>query len=90
MTKSIYRPEYEVFLEILKRKRQSTGLTQVDCSNAIGRPQSFMSDVERGTRRLDIVQTHDLCKILGCSLLDIVREFEEKIQEGNKNDTGRL
>ncbi|WP_105750905.1 helix-turn-helix domain-containing protein [Pseudomonas aeruginosa] len=83
MTKAIYRPEYEVFLEILKRRRLAAGLTQVQCSQALGRPQSFISDVERGSRRLDIIQLRDLCQVIGIDLTTLVLELEEALRGGD-------
>jgi len=80
MTKAIYRPEYEIFLGILKRRRIEAGMTQVECSKALGRPQSFMSDVERGSRRLDIIQLRDLCHVLGFDLPTLILEFENALQ----------
>ncbi|MFV3411224.1 helix-turn-helix domain-containing protein [Pseudomonas sp. NY15436] len=80
MTKAIYREEYAVFLTVLKQRRQDAGLTQEECSRALGRPQSFMSDVERGVRRLDIIQIRDLCKVMGCDLTDLITEFECKLR----------
>ncbi|MCQ4313899.1 helix-turn-helix domain-containing protein [Pseudomonas stutzeri] len=79
MTKAIYRPEYEVFLQQLKRLRTKSGLTQAQCSAALGRPQSFMSDVERGVRRLDIVQLRDLCFVLGTDLSSFSRAYEQAL-----------
>ncbi|AUG44130.1 transcriptional regulator [Pseudomonas chlororaphis] len=76
MPKAIYRPEHDIFLAILKARRIESGMTQTDCSQALGRPQSFMSDVERGVRRLDIIQIRDLCGILGCGFVDVIQEFE--------------
>jgi transcriptional regulator with XRE-family HTH domain len=76
MPKTIYRPEHAVLLSLLKKHRKAAGLTQVQCSKALERPQSFMSDVESGTRRLDIVQLRDLCKVLGVGLAELVEEFE--------------
>lgn len=55
-------------------------MTQVQCSKALNRPQSFMSDVESGTRRLDIVQLRDLCAVLGISLMELVQELETAIK----------
>lgn len=81
MPKAIYRPEHDVFLAILKARRIDSGITQADCSHALGRPQSFMSDVERGIRRLDIIQIRDLCKVLGCGLVDVIQEFEEELNK---------
>jgi hypothetical protein len=40
-----------------------------------------MSDVESGTRRLDIVQLRDLCKVLGICLQDLIVEFEKSLPE---------
>ncbi|AIL60403.1 helix-turn-helix domain-containing protein [Pseudomonas alkylphenolica] len=81
MPKTIYRSEHTVLLNLLRKHRKAAGLTQVDCSKALSRPQSFMSDVENGTRRLDIVQLRDLCKVLGISLIELVQELEKGILE---------
>jgi transcriptional regulator with XRE-family HTH domain len=82
MTKAIYRREHEIFLKLLKRIRVESGLTQAQCSAALGRPQSFMSDVERGVRRLDTVQLHDLCLVLGTDLTSFSTAFEQALSEG--------
>lgn len=76
MSKTIYRREYDVLLTLIKRHRKNSGLTQVACSRALGRPQSFMSDVETGSRRLDIVQLRDLCKVMGIDFQVLIAEFE--------------
>ncbi|WP_417695371.1 helix-turn-helix domain-containing protein [Pseudomonas sp.] len=81
MPKAIYRSEYDVFLTLLKARRVKAGLTQVECSNSLGRPQSFMSDVERGVRRLDIIQISDLCSVLGCDLVELIQEFSDEIRK---------
>jgi transcriptional regulator with XRE-family HTH domain len=81
MPKTIYKPEHAILLTLLKKHRKAASLTQVQCSKALGRPQSFMSDVESGTRRLDIVQLRDLCKVLGIGLTGLIEEFEGELQE---------
>ncbi|HBO0089990.1 helix-turn-helix transcriptional regulator [Pseudomonas aeruginosa] len=79
MPKTIYRPEHMALLGLLKKHRKASGLTQVECSKALNRPQSFISDVENGTRRLDIVQLRDLCLVLGISLPELAQELENAI-----------
>lgn len=79
MPKTIYRPEHQDLLRLLKTYRTAAGLTQVQCSQALNRPQSFMSDVESGTRRLDVVQLRDLCAVLGITLIELVLELEKAI-----------
>ncbi|MGE8119546.1 helix-turn-helix domain-containing protein [Pseudomonas fulva] len=79
MTKAIYRSEHVIFLQELKRMRTASGMTQAQCSTALGRPQSFMSDVERGVRRLDVVQLRDLCQVLGSDLISFTNSFEQAL-----------
>lgn len=79
MSKTIYRHEHGVLLTLIKKQRKKAGLTQVECSKALERPQSFMSDVETGSRRLDIVQLRDLCKVLDIGLQDLIAEFEKSL-----------
>lgn len=86
MTKAIYRREHVIFLQVLKRMRVESGMTQAQCSAALGRPQSFMSDVERGVRRLDTVQLRDLCKVLGSDLISFTKAFERALSHGNNPD----
>ncbi|MEE5044665.1 helix-turn-helix transcriptional regulator [Pseudomonas alliivorans] len=86
MTKAIYRREHVIFLEVLKRMRVESGMTQAQCSAALGRPQSFMSDVERGVRRLDTVQLRDLCQVLGNDLVSFAKSFERALSNENVNE----
>ncbi|ORL47957.1 helix-turn-helix domain-containing protein [Pseudomonas putida] len=84
MPKSIHRPEHQALVGLLRKYRIAAGLTQVQCSKALKHPQSFMSDVESGTRRLDIVQLRDLCTVLGISLTELVEELEIAITADRK------
>jgi len=43
---------------------------------AMGHPQSFMSDVEKGSRRLDLIQLRDLSEVLGYDLPRFIRDEE--------------
>ncbi|NTZ96890.1 helix-turn-helix transcriptional regulator [Pseudomonas koreensis] len=82
MTKAIYRREHEILFQLLKRMRGESGMTQAQCSAALGKPQSFMSDVERGVRRLDIVQLRDLCLVLKTDLSSFSKTYEQALNEG--------
>jgi transcriptional regulator with XRE-family HTH domain len=82
MPKTIHRNEYRVLLRMIKGRRLRAGLTQAECSAALGRSQSFISDVERGVRRLDVVQLRDLCGILKTDLRRFVADFERELDRG--------
>lgn len=79
MEKSVYRDENLVLLRLLKQCRVESGLTQSQFAEALGRPQSFASDIERGLRRLDLVQLRDICHVLSLDLLEFVKRFEDEL-----------
>ena len=56
MPKSIHRPEYTVLCALLREKRLEAGLQQTEVSARLKRRQPFVSDVERGVRRLDLIE----------------------------------
>jgi hypothetical protein len=66
-------------------KNEYTCPACAQCSAALGRPQSFMSDVERGVRRLDTVQLRDLCHVLGGDLVSFTKIFEQALAFEEKN-----
>jgi transcriptional regulator with XRE-family HTH domain len=78
-TKSIHKSEYSILLRRLRALRTAAGLTQVDLSTALQRPQSYVSDVERGSRRMDLLQLRELCQACGQSLTEFVDEFEQEL-----------
>lgn len=63
--KSIHRAEYQQLLVLLYEIREKAGLKQAELSALLGRPQSYVSDVERGTRRLDLLQLREYCLACG-------------------------
>lgn len=56
LKKTIHTRAQSIFCEMLRAERKRIGLTQVELSKRLGRPQSFVAKVERGERRLDVVE----------------------------------
>lgn len=56
MAKTLYRTEDSVLRAMLRDAGERAGLTQIDVSAAVGKSQTFLSDVERGVRRLDVIE----------------------------------
>lgn len=81
MEKSIYSPEYEVLLEVLRTLRIESGVTQVELAARLKQSQSYVSKVERGDRRLDLVQLRTICLTLGSTLPEFVEAFEQRLKE---------
>ena len=85
MPKTLYRPENTILRTQLRRAREASGLTQVDLSSAIGKSQSFVSDVERGVRRLDTVELWEICRAMGLDLTAFVSEFQAAIESSRSS-----
>ncbi|MBD8899022.1 helix-turn-helix transcriptional regulator [Rhodanobacter sp. DHG33] len=79
--KSIHKSEYLVLLSHLRALRTAAGLTQAELSAALQRPQSYVSDVERGSRRMDLLQLQEFCSACGKSLTKFVDEFEQELEQ---------
>lgn len=51
--------------ELLTHYREAAGLTQADVARALGRHQPFVSTIEAGQRRVDVVELLDLARVIG-------------------------
>lgn len=56
MPKTIYTNEYQQVIERLKNARLELGLTQKEVAERIKKPQSYVSKVEAGEQRVDIIE----------------------------------
>jgi len=65
MPKSQFTEAYAAFLAVLVAARREAGVSQVELGRRIGKEQTFISQVERGVRRLDVVEFYVFAKGLG-------------------------
>ena len=63
MADSIYKKEYKNVIERLKEARLSVGMKQEDVAVKLGKPQSYVSKIERGERRVDIAEIKIFAKL---------------------------
>lgn len=62
MSKTIYSKDHKFLTEQLKKARQETGLNQEEVAKILGRSQSYISKIEAGQRRVDVVQLKEFAK----------------------------
>ena len=79
MQKSLHTDQHRVLCELLRELRIEAKLTQVQLAEAIDEPQSMVSRVEVGERRLDILELRQWLKALGVSLETFVRSLEQRL-----------
>ena len=65
MPKTTFTDSYKEMLAILIAARRSAGVTQVELSERLGKPQSWVSNVERGLRRVDVIEFCAIARALG-------------------------
>lgn len=63
MEKTIKTKEYALFIERMKKARAEAGLKQIQVARKLRRPQSYISRVESGEYRLDILEVKRFAKI---------------------------
>ncbi|OGH51548.1 MAG: hypothetical protein A3H17_03305 [Candidatus Levybacteria bacterium RIFCSPLOWO2_12_FULL_37_14] len=56
MNKSVYTNDYKEIIERLKTARIEAGLAQQEVADKLGKPQSYVSKIESGERRLDVAE----------------------------------
>ncbi|WP_295240169.1 helix-turn-helix transcriptional regulator [uncultured Brevundimonas sp.] len=55
--------------------RKAAGITQVELAERLGKPRSFVSKIERGERRLDVIEFCQVAEALGYEPADLLDEF---------------
>ena len=56
MNRSVYTKDYKEIIERLKTARIEAGLAQQAVADKLGKPQSYISKIESGERRLDVAE----------------------------------
>lgn len=73
--------EIKILAKLLREIRMNANLRQVDLAERLNLPQSFISKYESGERRLDLIELRRICSALEIPLEEIVRHFEDRINE---------
>ena len=84
MKKSLNGKEHKILLEMLYRLRVASELRQSDLAKLLKVPQSFVSKIESGERRIDLIELRAILKCFNTNIKEFVTEFENKINESRK------
>lgn len=64
MPKSQFTPAYASFVKVLVAARKEAGVTQVELAERLGKPQPFISSIEQGVRRVDLIEFYAIARAL--------------------------
>jgi len=77
MLKSLHRRHNQVFLQLLRRRRETGKLRQSDLALYLGSDQATVSKVENGGRRLDVIELREWLLALEVDFLEFMHELDD-------------
>lgn len=80
MAKAKYSDVYVTLRRLLVEARRKAGLRQEDLAKLLGRPQSFVSKVESGERRLDVGEFVELSVAVGADAVQLLRRATARMK----------
>ena len=69
-----YLLQYQKLTQKLRQARLEVGLTQVEVGKRLRKPQAYISKIERGERRVDVVELNELASLYNKQLRYFVGE----------------
>lgn len=84
MAGSTHNDNYKALLAILREVRQCAAMTQEELGKKLGNTQTFVSKMERGERRIDLVEFVEICGACGAEPEDVLRLY---LVRRSKNST---
>lgn len=64
---------------MLVKERKARKMTQMELAERVGRPQSDISKMERGTRRIDLVEFVVIARAIGCDPHMVIDEIDKLV-----------
>ena len=72
---------YKIVGACLAAARRRANLTQQELAKRFSKPQSFVSEYERGQRRIDVIEFLIITQTIGANPLDTFAEFARSTAE---------
>lgn len=75
MTRTLRSPQHRALVAFITAKREESGLYQTDLAKKIRRTQTYVANIERGQRRVDVVELLELAEALGFDAPALLRRL---------------
>ena len=80
-TKAKLADEIAILGSVLTAARERAGLKQTELAVRLGVPPSYLSKVENGTRRLDVIEFVRIAEAIGADPQEIVGELQQELRK---------
>jgi transcriptional regulator with XRE-family HTH domain len=81
MPKSVFTDAYTTVVDHLIALRKAKGVTQVELARRIGKPQQFISLIERKERRIDVVEFFVIVSAIGGDPVEAFRDLAAELPD---------
>jgi transcriptional regulator with XRE-family HTH domain len=81
MSKSVFSDANRIVVEVLVAARKAAGLRQVELAERIGKDQTYISRIEQGQRRVDVLEFYALAKAFGVDPASLYQSLVEKLPD---------
>jgi transcriptional regulator with XRE-family HTH domain len=78
MPKSVFTKRYKTFRDELENARLEAGLSQAQLAKKVGWDQTYVSKIERGVRRVDVIELIAICEAIGLDPAEFIRGLHAK------------
>jgi transcriptional regulator with XRE-family HTH domain len=78
MSKSVTSPLQKKLAAMMAERRKAAGLRQVDLAKKMGVYQSWVTHMESGQRRIDVVELIELGKAIGFDPVEVLRKLVKR------------
>jgi len=72
--------ELKLLGDVLVRARERAGFKQSEVAARLDLPASYLSKIENGTRRLDVIELIQISQAMDSDPAEIVKELEKKLR----------
>ena len=79
-TKFKLAEELRILGEVLTRIREREGLKQSEVAGRLALPASYLSKIENGTRRLDVIELIQIAEAMHVEAAEVVREVQKALR----------
>lgn len=79
MPKTIFGGGHPHLVAVLTEARQKSGLTQAQLADRVQKDQTFISIIERGQRRVDVLEFVALARAMGADPKQLFAEVEKRL-----------
>lgn len=79
MEKTVWSQGNEALVALIKEKRLAAGLNQTQVAKAFGQRQTWLSHLESGDRRIDVIEFVKLGQIIGFDAAEELRKLTPQI-----------